>query len=219
NNMFLDGLRLLSDPGSYTNIQINPFFLERIDVVKGPSSVLYGHVMPGGLVNYTTTKPLAARQGLIELYGRSFDTVGGGIDFTGPLPDKDWGSYRLIGHASTTNTQYDVVKRESYTIMPEVSLNLTDDTTLLLSAYIQHDPAGGFHGAVPYDLSVNGSRFGGTVDPSWVDQSRGNNKFDRDERLFSYELTHRVNDNITLHSRSRYANVATDMAQVYQIGF
>lgn len=219
NNMFLDGLRLMSDPGSYSNIQIDPFFLERIDVVKGPSSVLYGHAMPGGLVNYTTKKPLAEQQGDIQFYGGSFDTFGGGVDLTGPLPNKDWGSYRAIGKASTSDTQFDVVKRERYAIMPEVSLDLSDDTTLLLQAYIQHDPAGGFHGAVPYDLAVDNSRFGRTVEPSWVDQSRGNNKFDRDEKLFSYELTQHVNAHVTLHSHSRYADVETDLAQIYQIGF
>ncbi|WP_423823513.1 TonB-dependent siderophore receptor [Salinisphaera sp. SPP-AMP-43] len=219
NNMFLDGMRLMSDGGSYSNIQIDPFFLERIDIIKGPSSVLYGRAMPGGLVNYTTKKPLSKQQGEIQFYGGSFDTFGGGVDLTGPLPNKDWGSYRVIGKASTSDTQFDVVKRESYTIMPELSLDLSEDTHLLLQAYIQHDPAGGFHGAVPYDLAADNSRFGRTVDSSWVDASRGNAHFDRDERLFSYELTHQVNDHITLHSRSRYSDVETELAQIYQTGF
>lgn len=218
-NAFLDGLRLMSDGGSYSNLQIDPYMLERVDVVKGPSSVLYGRAQPGGLVNYTTKRPQAKAERHIQFYGGSFDTFGGGIDLTGPLPNKDWGNYRIVGHAETSDTQYDVVKSERYAIMPEVDLNLSDDTDLLLQAYIQHDPAAGFHGSVPYDLSVNHNRFGRTVDPSWVDADRNNEKFDRDQRMFSYQLTHHVNDHVTLHSKARYTDLKTELAQVYQYGF
>ena len=218
-NAFLDGLRLMSDGGSYSNLQIDPYMLERVDVVKGPSSVLYGRAQPGGLVNYVTKRPQAETERHIQFYGGSFDTFGGGLDFTGALPDQSWGNYRIVGHADTSDTQYDVVKREHYAIMPEVDLKLSEDTDLLLQAYIQHDPAGGFHGAVPYDLSVSNQRFGRTVDSSWVDADKGNEKFNRDQRMFSYQLTQHVNDHVTLRSRSRYTDLQTQMAQVYQYGF
>lgn len=219
NNAFMDGMRLLSDPGAYSNFQIDPFMLERIDVIKGPSSVLYGRAQPGGLVNYTTKRPLAERKGQVQVYGGSFDTFGGGVDVTGPLPDASWGNYRVVGHAEVSDTQYDVVDSERYAIMPEVDLELSEDTDLLLQAYIQHDPAAGFHGSVPYDLSVNGEAYGGTVAPSWVDTDVGHENFNRDQRMFTYALTHRVNDQVTLRSKARYADVETELAQVYQYGF
>lgn len=218
-NTFLDGMRLQTDPGSYSAIQIDPFFLERVDVVKGPSSALYGRSMPGGLVSLTTKKPLAERQTHLQFYGGSFDSFGGGFDTTGALPGKDWGNYRVIGTASTSDTQFDVAKRERYAIMPEVDLNLSDDTDLLLQAYIQHDPAGDFHGAVPYDLSVNDGRFGHTVDSSFADADPANDKFERTQRMFSYQLTHQVNDDVTLRSQARYTDMDVEMAQVYQTGF
>ncbi|MES1936659.1 TonB-dependent siderophore receptor [Salinisphaera hydrothermalis] len=219
NNAFLDGMRLMSDPGAYSNFQIDPFMLERIDVVKGPSSVLYGRAQPGGLVNYVTKRPQAETERHLQFYGGSFDTYGGGFDFTGALPKKSWGNYRIVGHAETSDTQYDVVKSERYAIMPEVDLNLSDDTDLLLQAYIQHDPAAGFHGSVPYDLSVNGDAYGGTVSPSWVDTDAGHEKFDRQQRMFTYALTHHVNDHVRLRSTARYSDLETDLAQVYQYGF
>ncbi|WP_353224625.1 TonB-dependent siderophore receptor [Salinisphaera hydrothermalis] len=219
NNAFLDGMRLMSDPGAYSNFQIDPFMLERIDVVKGPSSVLYGRAQPGGLVNYVTKRPQAKTERHLQFYGGSFDTYGGGFDFTGALPKQSWGNYRIVGHAETSDTQYDVVKSERYAIMPEVDLNLSDDTDLLLQAYIQHDPAAGFHGSVPYDLSVNGDAYGGTVSPSWVDTDAGHEKFDRQQRMFTYALTHHVNDHVRLRSTARYSDLETDLAQVYQYGF
>ena len=62
-NIFLDGLRLMSDPGSYNVLQVDPWFLDRIDVIKGPSSALYGQTVPGGLVMETSKRPQFTPEG------------------------------------------------------------------------------------------------------------------------------------------------------------
>ncbi|MBN9321174.1 MAG: TonB-dependent receptor plug domain-containing protein, partial [Delftia acidovorans] len=49
-NIYLDGLKAMGDSGTFSSMQIDPYFLERFDVLKGPSSVLYGRSLPGGLV-------------------------------------------------------------------------------------------------------------------------------------------------------------------------
>ena len=219
NNTFMDGLRLQSDPGAYSNIQIDPFFIDSIEVVKGPSSVTYGRVQPGGLINYSMKKPSRETQRHVRLYGGNYDTFGGGLDVQGALPDESLGAYRIVVGGDTSSTQYDVVDRDRFTIMPELSLDLTDDTNLLLYAYIQRDPEGGFHGAVPYDLSVSNRRFGRTVDEEWVDTSANFEKFDRDTDIYSYELTHHVNDQIKLTSKAQYTDLDVDFQQIYQTGF
>ncbi|MES1946963.1 TonB-dependent siderophore receptor [Salinisphaera sp. C84B14] len=219
NNTFMDGLRLANDPGGYSNIQIDPFFIERIDVIKGALSALYGLAQPGGLVNYVTKKPLDEQRRMVSVYGGSFGTYGAGLDLTGPLPNPEIGNYRVTVSGETSDTQYDVVERERFTIMPQVSFNLADDTSLLLQAYVQRDPEGGFHGSVPYDISVKDDRFGRTVDDEWVDSARNYEDFDRDINLFSYQLDHEVNGNVTLTSKGRYADVDTSLKQVYQNGF
>ncbi|WP_438764735.1 TonB-dependent siderophore receptor [Kushneria sp. TE3] len=218
-NTFLDGLRLQSDPGAYSAMQIDPFFLERVDVVKGPASALYGRTMPGGMVSLTTKKPQSEQQGLFRLYGGSFDTYGAGIDVTGPLSDPDLGAYRFTALGSRSDTQFDVAKRERYALMPQLTLYPDEDTDLTLQAYLQHDPAGDYHGAVPYDLSVSGARFGGTVDSSWSDADPANDVFRRNQRIFSYQLQHRFSDNLTFNSRARYTNMDVEVGQVYQAGF
>ncbi|GHC26109.1 ligand-gated channel protein [Kushneria pakistanensis] len=218
-NTFLDGLRLQSDPGAYSAMQIDPFFLERMDVVKGPASSLYGRTMPGGMVSLTTKKPQSEQQGLFRLYGGSFDTYGAGIDMTGPLSDPGQGAYRVTALGSSSDTQFDLAKRERYAVMPQLTLYPDDDTDLTLQAYLQHDPAGDYHGAVPYDLSVSGARFGGTVDASWSDADPANDVFRRNQRLFSYQLQHRFSDNLTFNSRSRYTSMDVTVGQVYQAGF
>jgi iron complex outermembrane receptor protein len=50
-------MRLMSDGGSHNVLQIDPWFIERVDVIRGPSSALYGQSVPGGVVNLTSKRP------------------------------------------------------------------------------------------------------------------------------------------------------------------
>jgi iron complex outermembrane receptor protein len=63
-NLFLDGMRLMSDGGSHNVLQIDPWFIERVDVIRGPSSALYGQSVPGGVVNLTSKRPQFSRKAI-----------------------------------------------------------------------------------------------------------------------------------------------------------
>ncbi|STS83557.1 ferrioxamine receptor [Klebsiella pneumoniae] len=56
-------MRLMSDGGSHNVLQIDPWFIERVDVIRGPSSALYGQSVPGGVVNLTSKRPQFSQQG------------------------------------------------------------------------------------------------------------------------------------------------------------
>ncbi|GAB3670627.1 TonB-dependent siderophore receptor [Salinisphaera aquimarina] len=219
NNTFLDGLRLQTDPGSYSAVQIDPYFLERIDVVKGPSSVLYGRAIPGGLVALTSKKPQFEDKRQVRIYGGSHDQIGGGLDVTGPIGDSDTAAYRVVAVGRHSDTQFDVAERENYGIMPSASFKLSDDTDLLLQAYFTKTPEGDYHGAVPAGISINDSQNGRKVGPSFYDGDPDREKFERAQRLFSYQLEHRVNDNVTLRQNASYLDMDVELEQVYQIGF
>ncbi len=71
--------------------------IERIEIVKGPSSLLYGSSSPGGVVNYETKKPLSYRQDSIRLVAGSFGKHRAEIDSGGPLVGSGNGvNYRLV---------------------------------------------------------------------------------------------------------------------------
>ncbi|SQC42431.1 ferrioxamine receptor [Klebsiella pneumoniae] len=81
-NLFLDGMRLMSDGGSHNVLQIDPWFIERVDVIRGPSSALYGQSVPGGVVNLTSKRPQFSQQGHIRLTGGTQNTKGAAFDYT-----------------------------------------------------------------------------------------------------------------------------------------
>ncbi|CNI25557.1 ferrioxamine receptor [Yersinia pekkanenii] len=87
NNTFLDGLRLLSDGGSFNVLQVDPWFLERIDVIKGPSSALYGQSIPGGVVMMTSRRPQFTSEGHFRLTGGNNKTQAAAFDYTDAISE------------------------------------------------------------------------------------------------------------------------------------
>lgn len=86
---------------------VNPAFVERIEVVKGPASVLYGRVEPGGFVNVVTKRPQAQTAvGIEQQFGR-WGRHATSVDATGPLADEGRLTGRLIGSFERADDFYD----------------------------------------------------------------------------------------------------------------
>ena len=81
--VFLDGMALIASRDA--NATIDPYRLERVDVIKGPASVLYGQSGPGGIVNLVSKVPQFVRHGEVFVQGGGFNEVRGGIDVGGPI--------------------------------------------------------------------------------------------------------------------------------------
>ncbi|MBB3813147.1 iron complex outermembrane receptor protein [Xanthomonas arboricola] len=215
-NTFLDGLRLMSDGGSYNALQVDAWFLERIDVIRGPSSALYGQTIPGGLVAMTSKRPLFDAEGHLRLMAGNNGTTGAAFDYTDAINDQ-W-AFRLTGIARNSDTQYDHTREERYALSPSLLWQPDADTSLVLRAYLHKDPSGGYHSAVPGEGSLvphNGYR----LSTGFYDGERSRDQFRRYQQIYSYAFAHRFNDTWAFRSNASYthSNVAQD--QVYQIGW
>lgn len=216
NNTFLDGLRILSDGGSFNAIQVDPWFLERIDVVKGPSSALYGQSIPGGVVIETSKRPQFNNEGHFRLSGGSQNTAGGAFDYTGAINDQ-W-AYRLTGMTRSSDTQFDHQREERYAISPQLLWQPDENTSLLLRAYLQKDPSGGYHASVPGDGSLYSTR-GDKLGRGFFDGQSSNNVFKRWEQIYSYAFQHAFNDTWSFRQNTSYTHSNTQLEQVYQGGW
>ncbi|MEN1256005.1 TonB-dependent receptor plug domain-containing protein, partial [Pseudomonas aeruginosa] len=82
--MYLDGLHMPYGGGSTGGaLQIDPYTLERIEVLKGPASVLFGQNQPGGIVNMVSKRPTAEPIHEVVLGGGSQDRRYGAFDVAG----------------------------------------------------------------------------------------------------------------------------------------
>ncbi|RWR01857.1 ferrioxamine B receptor [[Pantoea] beijingensis] len=215
-NIFLDGLRVMSDGGSFNVLQVDPWFLERIDVIKGPSSALYGQTVPGGLVNMTTQRPQFAEEGHFRLSAGNNATTSSAFDYTNAINDQ-W-AFRLTGITRHSDTQYDHTREEKYALSPSVLWQPDDNTSLVLKAYLQKDPSGGYHGSVPGEGSLyrhNGYK----LSHGFYEGDTSLDQFKRHEQIYSYNFSHRFDDTWSFRSNASYSHSNVDLDQVYQYGW
>ncbi|WP_217475712.1 TonB-dependent siderophore receptor [Stutzerimonas stutzeri] len=216
-NLYLDGQKLLGDSGTYSSLQVDPYFVERIDILKGPSSVLYGRSLPGGLVAMTTKKPQQESHRQLQFSYGSNDYKQTAFDFTGPLDDERV-AYRLAGVIKDADNQVDGIEEQRYAVMPSLSIDFTEDTRLTLLAMLQKDPESGYHGGLPADGTVT-SHNGQRISRSFFEGDKDYETFERDQQMLGYQLEHRFNDVVSARQNFQYLDSTVDSGQVYQYGY
>ena len=102
--------------------------VEIIEVLKGPSSALYGRGEPGGTVNITTKKPQFEQEGYIKATSGSFDTYRAEGDFTKGLTDTL--AFRINGAYEDAESYRDTVTKKKTVLTPSFLYKLNDDTLL-----------------------------------------------------------------------------------------
>ncbi len=215
-NTFLDGLRIMSDGGSFNILQVDNWFLDRVDVIKGPSSALYGQTVPGGLVNQVSKRPQFAEEGHFRLSTGTNATNSAAFDYTNAINDQ-W-AFRLTGITRNSDTQYDHTREEKYAISPQLMWQPSEDTNLVLRAYLQKDPSGGYHGSVPAEGTLY-SHNGRKLSDSFYEGDSALDQFKRNEQIYSYDFSHRFNEVWSFYSTASYSHSNVDLDQVYQIGW
>lgn len=137
---YLDGLRLGHVSASTSYSWIEPYQLERIEVLKGPSSILYGQASPGGVLNMVSKRPQEKPFNEIQLQTGSFDRLQGAIDTTGALDQQGKLLYRFTGLIRDADTQVDHSENQRIALAPSLTWKPSADTSLTLLGKYQHDP-------------------------------------------------------------------------------
>lgn len=184
----LNGLR--SGYGYFTNpLLIN---IERVEVLKGPGSALYGAINPGGTVNLVTKKPLEVARKAVSFSSGSFNTLRAALDVTGPLNDSRTLLYRLNVGFEKTDTFKDFNNHTAFSIAPTVTFAPTDRTTLNAELVYSH-----FDGFLNRGLAVPAQNLDD------VDRSRSLSQpsdWYRVEDVYLHaSLTHRLTDDLSLN--------------------
>lgn len=122
----VNGLRTFS--GFWKQPPVN--YLERVEVIKGAASALYGNTSPGGTINRVTKKPLDVARKSLSFTTGSFNTLRTLADFTGPMNESKTLLYRLnLGYVNAQgfrNMQFD----KNIIVAPSVSFLPTNKTRI-----------------------------------------------------------------------------------------
>ncbi|MES1263178.1 MAG: TonB-dependent receptor plug domain-containing protein, partial [Peristeroidobacter soli] len=112
---------------------------DRIEVIKGPNSVVYGRGSAGGLINRLRKKPQAEGLAEVELTAGSFDTYRADVDLAGSLTSSGNITGRLVAAYGDEGSFVDGVETQRTLFAPGVQFQLGETTRLLLEGLYQHD--------------------------------------------------------------------------------
>lgn len=210
---FLDGLRVFGSRDALP--QVDAYRLERVDVLKGPSSVMFGQGGPGGLVNQISKRPLAERLNEVEVQVGNFDYRRANFDFSGLVDDNRTFLYRLTGAGYLSDGQIDATKERRYFVSPSLTWQPDGDTRLTLLTHFQRDPHMGSYGGVPAYRSVFDAPDGIKLKPGFYDGDAGFETSDRRHHSVGYQFEHRFNDRFTVRSNARYLHAEGIYRSVY----
>ncbi len=215
NSFYQDGLQLQGT--NYVSFMtLDTYGAERLELLRGPASVLYGQNGPGGLINYVSKRPTAEPRHEVEVGAGTFDRFEGRFDFSGPITEDGALQYRVTGLARESDTQIDFVEDDRIFFAPALTWE-GEDTTLTLLAHYQRDDAGWGTQFLPASGTVldnpNGeipvSRFVGEPDFD---------KYQLDQVAVGYQLEHRFNETFTVRQNARYAYIHNELELVYGVG-
>jgi iron complex outermembrane receptor protein len=112
--------------------------VERVEILKGPASVLYGEAEPGGVINLVTKQPEAVARRSARFTTGSWDTYRGELDLTGPLATPTL-LYRLTASYEDVGSFRDFVGARGFVIAPALTWRPSDRTSLTARAELQRD--------------------------------------------------------------------------------
>jgi len=219
-NQYLDGLKLQGD--NYSEFAIDPYFLERAELLRGPVSVLYGKSNPGGVVSLVSKRPTQETLREVQFQMGTDNQFSTGFDFGGALDDDGVYSYRLTGLARSADAQQDMNKEKRYTIAPSFSWRPDENTRFDLLTYFQNEPETGYYGWLPRQGTVVGmTRPDGSSYklPTNFDEGEDSNKISRSTKMVGYNFEHSFNETWTVRQNLRYADLRTDYRSIYGNGY
>ncbi|MBJ8967459.1 ferrioxamine B receptor FoxA [Citrobacter freundii] len=217
-NVYLDGLKMMGDTNSHSSLVVDPWFLEDIEVVRGPASVLYGRSSPGGIVALTSRKPSFDAGGEVKLFAGNNNQRGAAFDVAGALDDNDRVAARLSGMTRYADSQFGPLKEERYALMPSLTWRITDQTRLDLMAYLHRDPEGGSHSGLPYDGTVV-PHYGQKISNTFYEGEDDYDKYDRRENMVGYNIEHMFDSGWSVRQKLRYLHTDVELNQVYAAGW
>lgn len=135
---FRDGMRDIYS--YYASIRADPYNFSQVQLIRGPSSSLFGSGALGGLLNLQSKLPEFTTRGEVSLRYGSFDRKEALADFTGPLGDTL--AARIVARVRDSGSQTDHVPDDRVMIAPSLTWAPSDATRLTLLGLYQEDDGG-----------------------------------------------------------------------------
>jgi iron complex outermembrane receptor protein len=210
---YLDGLRQIFgyDPVARPDV----YTFDRVEILRGPSSVLYGAGGSGGVVNATSKRPqFGAPKGEIAVQLGSHDRRQLMFDITGSLGTSDAVAGRFVGLARDSGMQTDWVPDDRLVLMPSATFSPGDATTVTVTALHQRDKTASSQQFLPVIATLLAPP-GREIDMSTFLGDRGYDRLDARQDALTVLVEHAFDNGIKLRSNARYSDYETTFQEIY----
>ncbi len=202
-NDYRDGLRQLNN--SYSYFRTEPYALERVDIVRGPSSTLFGLGDAGGVINRVSKMPDARGVHEVEVQLGNFNRRQAQFDMSDKLDEDGEWLYRVVGLARDSDTQFQYrdgphVEDNRVYLAPTVTWIPSADTSLTLRADYLRDTSGG-------TIAVLTTPGGKATDTLLGDYSY--NRFRQEQYSVGYEFSQQLAESVKFRQNLRYGQTDT----------
>lgn len=212
-NIYLDGTRMVNTY-TFNEWRPEPYTLERMEVLRGPASVLYGDTSTAGLLNLISKRPQERDYREIGVQYGTFNRKQIQTDMTGKLTkDGEW-LYRFVGVFRDSNYQTDVVKDDRIVIAPSLTWRPTKNTSWTVMGTYQKDKTGSSTAFLP----IEGTLYAGPNGRIPVNRFASDPAFDRyqtETGAVSSLFEHSFGDVLKVRQNMRFAHVEGIYNTVY----
>jgi iron complex outermembrane receptor protein len=205
---FRDGLRMVGN--FFAAPSTEPYGIERVDIMRGPSGALYGQAEAGGVIDRTTKRPRADMRQEVFIEGGNWNTFQGGFDLGGAVTEDDDLLFRLTGLVRQADTEFDYndgseQDDDRIYIAPAVTWKPTEDTELTVMANYLKDSRG-----TQFNTFANETV--GLTDV--VAGEPGFDEFKQEQFDVGYTISHRFDETWSVRQVARYNRTDVDYQAV-----
>lgn len=208
---YLDGIQR---PSGFYAPRADLFTMERVEVLRGPSSVLYGQGSPGGVINAISKLPRFDTGGEVAFQYGSFDRIQGQADLNGVLDDGGTLAARMVAVVRDAGNQVDHGRDDRLLLMPSLRWQPSENTDLTLVGLHQHDRARSISQFLPAQATLLAPKGERMRDSTFLGEP-DNNRFDKKADSISLLVTHRFAPWLELRSNTRYLQARQRDEQIY----
>lgn len=214
---YLDGLRQHFNYYTSTT-RTDPYLLERIEVLRGPSSMLYGQGSIAGIVNQVTKHPLSVETREVDVQVGSFDRRQVRADLTGPITEEGNWLYRVVALARESGTQVDHVPDDRYLLAPSLTWRPGTGTEWTFQLRWQQDETGSTTQFFPWSGTVSPNPNGQITTETFIGDPNFE-RYDSENLSIGWQLQHHLSDRWTVRQNLRWSQNEVIYQSIYADSF
>ncbi len=206
---YQDGLPL-RNANTFAVWKIEPYGAERIDVLRGPASVLYGQASPGGVVDVVSKlpTPMPVRELQVQYGSHGHKQVAG--DFSGALDAEGTVLYRVLGVVRDAELPAGGERNDRTYFAPSIQWKISGDTSFTAYAQLMRNRSGVYTRTRPMVGSLVPTAIGSYIPSELFVGNSHFDRFDQDQELAGYRFEHRFNDALTFRQNLRAGHMKLD---------